>query len=175
MFWDVYNAARTACAPWFARTLDDSANRRLCIPEAFLAVDGILNLYINIVSGMKVYPAVIKKHLDAELPFMASENILMYCVKNKGGDRQALHEAIRRHSVAAAEQVKLYGRDNDLLERVMQDESFGLTREELAELTDPATFTGMAEYQCEKFLRESVDPVLEKYSEYIGFKAEVKV
>ena len=172
---DVQNAALTASAQWFERTLDDSANRRLCIPEAFLAVDGILNLYINIVSGMKVYPAVIKKHLDAELPFMATENILMYCVKNKGGDRQALHEAIRRHSVAAAEQVKLYGRDNDLLERVMQDESFGLTGEELAGLTDPATFTGMAEYQCEKFLCESVDPVLEKYSEYIGFKAEVKV
>jgi len=172
---DLQNASITASAQWLERTLDDSANRRISIPEAFLACDSILNLYINVVRGMKVYPAVIAKHMNDELPFMATENILMYCVKNKGGDRQALHEAIRRHSVAAAEQVKLYGRDNDLLQRVMADDTFALTQEELDTLTDPSTFTGMAEHQCEKFLNENVKPVLEKYKEYIGVKAEINV
>ena len=172
---DLQNASITASAQWLERTLDDSANRRISIPEAFLACDSILTLYINIVRGMKVYPAVIAKHMNDELPFMATENILMYCVKNKNGDRQALHEAIRRHSVAAAEQVKLYGRENDLLERVMADDTFDLTEEELASLTDPSTFTGMVEHQCEKFLAENVKPVLEKYKEYIGVKAEITV
>ena len=172
---DLQNAAVTASAQWFERTLDDSANRRISIPEAFLATDAILNLYINIVRGMKVYPAVIAKHLNEELPFMSTENILMYCVKNKGGDRQALHEAIRRHSVAAAEQVKLYGRDNDLLERIKADPAFSLTDEEMAQLTDPATFTGMAERQCETFLRSTVKPVLKKYDSSLGIKAEINV
>ena len=172
---DLQNAAVTASAQWFERTLDDSANRRISIPEAFLATDAILNLYINIVRGMKVYPAVIAKHLNEELPFMSTENILMYCVKNKGGDRQALHEAIRRHSVAAAEQVKLYGRDNDLLERIKADPAFSLTDEEMAQLTDPATFTGMAERQCETFLRDTVKPVLKKYDSSLGVKAEINV
>ena len=172
---DLQNAAVTASAQWFERTLDDSANRRISIPEAFLATDAILNLYINIVRGMKVYPAVIAKHLNEELPFMSTENILMYCVKNKGGDRQALHEAIRRHSVAAAEQVKLYGRDNDLLERIKADPAFSLTDEEMAQLTDPATFTGMAERQCETFLRGAVKPVLKKYDSSLGVKAEINV
>ncbi len=172
---DLQNAAVTASAQWFERTLDDSANRRISIPEAFLATDAILNLYINIVRGMKVYPAVIAKHLNEELPFMSTENILMYCVKNKGGDRQALHESIRRHSVAAAEQVKLYGRDNDLLERIKADPAFSLTDEEMTQLTDPATFTGMAERQCETFLRDSVKPVLEKYGSSLGVKAEINV
>ena len=172
---DLQNAAVTASAQWFERTLDDSANRRISIPEAFLATDAILNLYINIVRGMKVYPAVIAKHLNEELPFMSTENILMYCVKNKGGDRQALHEAIRRHSVAAAEQVKLYGRDNDLLERIKADPAFSLTDEEMAQLTDPATFTGMAERQCETFLRDTVKPVLKKYDSSLGVRAEINV
>ena len=172
---DLQNAAVTASAQWFERTLDDSANRRISIPEAFLATDAILNLYINIVRGMRVYPAVIAKHLNEELPFMSTENILMYCVKNKGGDRQALHESIRRHSVAAAEQVKLYGRDNDLLERIKADPAFSLTDEEMTQLTDPATFTGMAERQCETFLRDSVKPVLEKYGSSLGVKAEINV
>ena len=172
---DLQNAAVTASAQWFERTLDDSANRRISIPEAFLATDAILNLYINIVRGMKVYPAVIAKHLNEELPFMSTENILMYCVKNKGGDRQALHEAIRRHSVAAAEQVKLYGRDNDLLDRIKADPAFSLTDEEMALLTDPATFTGMAERQCETFLRDTVKPVLKKYDSSLGVKAEINV
>ena len=172
---DLQNAAVTASAQWFERTLDDSANRRISIPEAFLATDAILNLYINIVRGMKVYPAVIAKHLNEELPFMSTENILMYCVKNKGGDRQALHEAIRRHSVAAAEQVKLYGRNNDLLERIKADPAFSLTDEEMAQLTDPATFTGMAERQCETFLRDTVKPVLKKYDSSLGVRAEINV
>ena len=172
---DLQNASITASAQWLERTLDDSANRRISIPEAFLACDAIPTPYINVVRGMKVYPAVIEKHMNEELPFMATENILMYCVKNKGGDRQALHEAIRRHSVAAAEQVKLYGRENDLLQRVMADDTFSLSEEELATLTDPSTFTGMAEHQCEKFLLENVNPVLEKYKEYIGVKAEINV
>ncbi|MDY3955043.1 MAG: adenylosuccinate lyase [Anaerovoracaceae bacterium] len=172
---DLQNAAITASAQWFERTLDDSANRRLSIPEAFLAVDGILNLYINIVRGMRVYPAVTAKHLEEELPFMATENILMYCVKQKGGDRQTLHEIIRRHSVKAAEQVKLFGKRNDLLDRIMADSAFSLTQEELDKLTDPATFTGMAEYQCEKFLKEEVRPLLETYKESIGAEAEIRV
>ena len=128
---DLQNTAITASAQWFERTLDDSANKRLAVPEAFLATDAILNLYINVIRGLKVYPAVIKKHLDAELPFMATENILMYCVKNKDGDRQELHEAIRKHSIMAAEQVKLYGNENDLIERIRKDDTFGLTAMEL--------------------------------------------
>ena len=127
-----------------------------------MATEAILNLYINIVRGMKVYPAVIQKHLDAELPFMATENILMYCVKEKGGDRQALHEAIRQHSVKAAEQVKLYGKENDLLERIQKDESFHLTEDEMKALLKPEKFTGMAEHQCEKYMRETIIPLLEE-------------
>ncbi len=172
---DLQNAAITASAQWFERTLDDSANRRLSIPEAFLATDGVLALYINVISGLRVYPAVMEKHLRAELPFMATENILMYCVKNKGGDRQALHEAIRRHSVKAAEKVKLSGGDNDLLERVMADDTFGLTDAELETLTDPKTFTGMAEAQTETYLREIVRPLLDKYKDEIGCEADIKV
>ena len=172
---DLQNAAVTASAQWLERTLDDSANRRIAIPEAFLATDAVLNLYINIVRGLRVYPAVIQRHLEAELPFMATENILMYCVKHKGKDRQVIHEAIRRHSVAAAEQVKLYGRDNDLLQRIMADDSFGLTAAELQGLTDPAAFTGMARRQCVDFLRDTVRPVLEKNSDLLGVRAEINV
>ena len=172
---DLQNAAVTASAQWFERTLDDSANRRISIPEAFLATDAILNLYINIVRGMQVYPAVIKKNLDAELPFMATENILMYCVKNKGGDRQELHERIRQHSMKAAEQVKLRGLENDLLERIKGDPAFMLSHEELQKLTEPSGFTGMAARQCEQFLAEQIRPVLEKYRDSLGIKAEINV
>ena len=172
---DLQNTAITASAQWFERTLDDSANKRLSVPEAFLATDAILNLYINVIRGLKVYPAVIKKHLDAELPFMATENILMYCVKNKGGDRQELHEAIRKHSVKAAEQVKVYGKDNDLIERVKADESFGLTESEIESLLDPVKFTGMAEYQCEKFVTEMVKPLLESNHQRINVSAQINV
>ena len=172
---DLQNAAITASAQWFERTLDDSANKRISVPEAFLATDAILNLYINVIRGLKVYPAVIKKHLDAELPFMATENILMYCVKNKGGDRQKLHEAIRRNSVKAAEQVKLYGKDNDLIERIKADESFGLTDAEIELLLDPAKFTGMAEYQCEKFITDVVMPVLKSNEQRVSVAAQINV
>ena len=172
---DLQNAAFTASSQWLERTLDDSANRRLSIPEAFLAIDGILTLYINIVTGMRVYPAVMEKHLLEELPFMATENILMYCVKNKGGDRQALHERIRIHSVAAAQEVKLYGHENDLFKRIMSDDSFNLTEEELQELIDPKTFTGMSEHQTEKFAEEYLKPVIEANADLLGIEANVKV
>ena len=172
---DLQNTAVTAASQWLERTLDDSANRRLAIPEAFLAVDAILNLYINVARGMRVYGAVCEKHLRDELPFMASENILMYCVKHKGGDRQTLHEHIRQHSVKAAEQVKLYGRANDLLERIRTDEAFALSEEELEKLLDPSAFTGMAERQCEDFLRCEVDPVLRENASDLGVRAEVRV
>ena len=172
---DLQNAAMTASGQWFERTLDDSANRRLAVPEAFLAVDGVLGLYINVISGLKVYPAVIKKHLDEELPFMSTENILMYCVREKGGDRQILHEAIREHSVAAAQQVKTFGKPNDLLERIKADPAFGLTDEEIEKLTDPASFTGMAGHQTDKYLRETVTPVLNKYSAELGASVKINV
>lgn len=172
---DLQNAAITASSQWLERTLDDSANKRISVPEAFLAADAILNLYINIIRGLKVYPAVIKKHLDAELPFMATENILMYCVKNKGGDRQELHEAIRKHSVKAAEQVKLYGKNNDLIDRIKADDLFGLTEPELESLLSPEKFTGMAEYQCEKFISQTVRPLLKKNKKRINVEAKINV
>ncbi len=157
---DSLNPAMTAATQWFERTLDDSANRRISIAEAFLAVDGILSLYINVISGLQVYPKVIERHLADELPFMATENILMYCVK-KGGDRQKLHEAIRRHSVEAGKAVKLQGARNALLEMILGDPVFGLTEAELSELTDAGKFTGFAAEQTELFLRKCVMPLLE--------------
>ena len=172
---DLQNTAITASTQWFERTLDDSANKRLSVPEAFLATDAILNLYINVIRGLKVYPAVIKKHLDAELPFMATENIMMYCVKNKGGDRQKLHEAIRKHSVKAAEQVKLYGVDNDLIERIKADDMFGLTEDEIDMLLNPVKFTGMAEYQCETYVKEIVKPLLEGNKQRENVTAQIYV
>ncbi len=158
---DLQNAAFTASSQWLERTLDDSANRRIAIPEAFLACDGILNLYENIVTGLRLFPAVMQKHLREELPFLATENILMVCVKEKHGDRQLLHERLRLHAVAAAEQVKVYGRDNDLLQRIADDPAFGLTAEELEELARPSAFTGMAGLQCARYLREVITPILD--------------
>ena len=172
---DLQNAAVTASAQWFERTLDDSANRRISIPEAFLATDGILTLYLNVIRGLTVYPKMAEKHLADELPFLATENILMYCVKEKGGDRQALHEAIRQHSVAAGKEIKLNGGRNDLLERILADPIFGLTRAELNKLVDPHAFTGMAVHQTETFLREQVAPVLNKYTALLGCDASVNV
>ena len=172
---EVQNAALTASSQWLERTLDDSANRRLSIPEAFLCADAILNLVINVARGMRVYPAMCGKHLREELPFMATENVLMFCVRKKGLDRQSLHEAIRRHSVAAAEEVKLRGGENDLLERIAADPAFRLTRSELEKIADPARFTGMAERQCEQYLGAAVRPLLEKYKDEIGAKAEITV
>ncbi len=159
---DSLNPAITASAQWFERTLDDSANRRIAIPEAFLAVDAILALYDNIISGLTLYPRIIAKNLDNEIPFMATENILMYCVTHKGGDRQVLHEAIRRHSVDAAKAVKLDGADNDLLQRIQNDPLFKLTKEEIDEILDVKAFTGRAEKQVEEYVSEVVDPLLEK-------------
>ena len=170
---DAQNPAMTAGAQWLERTLDDSANRRISIPEAFLAVDGILTLYANVVSGLCVYPKVIEKHLIAELPFMASENILMHCVK-KGGDRQALHEAIRRHSVAAGLAVKQEGAENDLLERIAADPIFGLTREEIQDIISEGRFTGMAEEQTEEYLK-TVRAVLEANRELLAAEGAAEV
>ena len=172
---DVQNAAVTASTQWLERTLDDSANRRISIPEAFLCADAVLNLVINVARGMKVYGAVVEKHLRDELPFMATENILMYCVRARGGDRQTLHEAIRKHSVAAAQQVKQFGRENDLMERIAADPLFGLSREELDAIADPAAFTGMAERQCRRYLAETVRPLLEENKNLLGAKAEINV
>ena len=172
---DLTNASFTAASQWFERTLDDSANRRISIPEAFLAVDGILNLYLNIIRGVTVYPRMAEKLLADELPFMATENILMYCVKEKGGDRQTLHEAIRRHSVAAAKEIKQSGRPNALLDRILAEPAFGLPAEELSEAPDPAQFTGMAVSQTETFLRTQWAPVLEQYRPLLGCEATVSV
>ena len=160
---DAQNAAMTASAQWFERTLDDSANKRIAIPEAFLATDAILILYRNIAEGLVVYPNVIRKHLTEELPFMATENILMAAVKN-GGDRQELHERIRRHSMEAGMRVKRDGLDNDLLERIASDPAFGMPREQLDSLMDPASYTGRSEQQVEAFLEEQVAPVLRRFA-----------
>lgn len=165
---DSMNPAITASAQWFERTLDDSANRRIAIPEAFLAVDAILALYNNIIGGLTLYPHIIAKHLSDELPFMATENILMYCVSKKGGDRQVLHEAIRQHSVAASKAVKLEGKENDLLDRILKDATFGLSKEELDSILDVKAFTGRAEKQVEEYISEVVDPLLESNKDRIG-------
>ncbi|HQD72256.1 MAG TPA: adenylosuccinate lyase [Clostridiales bacterium] len=169
------NPAYTAATQWFERTLDDSANKRLSVPEAFLAIDGILSLYINIVKGMRVYTKMAEKHLNEELPFMATENILMYCVKNKGRDRQELHEAIREHSVAAAYNIKEYGGDNDLLQRILSDSRFGLTKEELDNILDVRRFTGRAKEQTEEFIEEYIKPILEKNKEFLGIDIDIRV
>ena len=160
---DLLNPAFTAASQWFERTLDDSANKRISVPEAFLATDAILRLYINVISGGTVYPGVIERHLNEELPFMATENILMECVK-RGGDRQELHEAIREHSVACAKAIKQDGAENDLLDRIAADPRFGLTRREIDSLLDVRAFVGRAPEQTEEFLTEVVRPLLEKYS-----------
>ena len=158
---DAINPAMTAGEQWFERTLDDSANRRISIPEAFLAVDGILTLVINIVKGMTVYPGMINRHLMDELPFIATENILMYSVK-KGGDRQTLHEAIRRHSVAAAKAIKESGADNDLIDRIADDPVFNITKDEILKIIDEGGFTGRAKEQTEEYVA-AVREVLKSY------------
>ncbi len=160
---DALNPAVTAASQWFERTLDDSANKRIAVSEAFLCCDAILSLYLNVASGLVVYPKVIEKHLRAELPFMATENILMDAVK-RGGDRQELHERIRRHSIAAGRVIKEEGGENDLLDRIAGDPVFGVAREELEKHMDPAAFTGCAARQTEDFLREEVAPVLARFS-----------
>lgn len=167
------NPALTAEGQWLERTLDDSANRRIAIPEAFLAVDGILSLYLNVISGLTVYPKVVARRLDAELPFMATENILMHCVK-KGGDRQKLHERLRLHSVAAAKAVKLGGGENDLLRRILEDAAFGLTQGELDALMRAEGFTGRAEQQTAVYLAE-VRGALAENNALLGADVHIKV
>lgn len=172
---DSLNPAITASAQWFERTLDDSANRRIALPEAFLAVDAILALYNNIIGGLTLYPRIIAKNLENEIPFMATENILMYCVAHKGGDRQVLHEAIRRHSVEATKAIKLEGADNDLLDRIANDPVFNLSKEEISGIVDVSAFTGRAEKQVEEYLADVVDPLLERNADAIGKVGEVTV
>jgi adenylosuccinate lyase len=171
---DAINPAIISSTQWFERTLDDSANKRISVPEAFLAVDGILDLYMNVVDGLVVYPKVIRKHLMAELPFMATENIMMDAVK-AGGDRQELHEKIRVLSMEAGKNVKENGLDNNLLELIAADSSFNLTLEELQKTMDPAKYTGRAEQQVEEFLTEVILPILDENKSELGLKADIKV
>ena len=171
---DVLNGAFTTATQWFERTLDDSANKRLSVPEAFLAIDGILNLYANVADGLVVYPKVIEQRLRKELPFMATENIMMDAVK-RGGDRQELHEKIRTHSMAASRVVKEEGGENDLLERIANDPSFGVTLDELEAILDPAKYVGRAPEQTTDFLKEVVEPAIAPYNNIQDEKAEITV
>ncbi|MGN0570468.1 MAG: adenylosuccinate lyase [Candidatus Fimenecus sp.] len=171
---DTVNPAITASTQWFERTLDDSANKRISVAEGFLAVDAILELYINIVSGIVVYPKMIEKRLQSELPFMATENIMMAAVK-KGGDRQELHEKIRCHSMDAGRVVKVEGKENDLLYRIANDASFGLTLEEIQAEMKPENFVGRAPQQVEEMVRDYVTPIIEKYKDDLGISVEIKV
>jgi adenylosuccinate lyase len=163
---DAQNPAMTAATQWFERTLDDSANKRLSIPEGFLCVDAILSLYMNIADGLVVYPNVIKKHLNEELPFMCTENIMMEAVK-RGGDRQELHEAIRTHSMEASANVKMNGDRNDLLDRIAADPVFGMSQDTLDNLLEPSLYVGRAPEQVEEFLEDDIYPVLKKYKKEI--------
>ena len=172
---DVLNGYFTTATQWFERTLDDSANKRLSVPEAFLAVDGILSLYANVADGLVVYPKVIEQRLRKELPFMATENIMMDAVKKRGADRQQLHEKIREYSMAASRVVKVEGGENDLLERIAADEAFGVTLEELEKILKPENYTGRAKEQTEDFLNECIKPVLEKYADVESDKPEINV
>ena len=171
---DALNPAITSAAQWFERTLDDSANKRLSIPEGFLAVDGILDLCLNVVDGLVVYPKVIEKHLMSELPFMATENIMMDAVK-RGGNRQELHERIRELSMEAGRNVKVEGKDNNLLELIAADPTFPMSLKELQETMEPARYTGRSREQVEAFLRDVIRPVLEENRELLGVKAEINV
>ncbi len=171
---DVMNPAITSATQWFERTLDDSANKRLSVPEAFLAVDGILDLYLNVVDGLVVYEKVIEKHIMAELPFMATENIMMDAVK-AGGDRQELHEKIRTLSMEAGRNVKERGLENNLLELIAADPAFRISLEELKASMDPSRYTGRAKEQTEEFIAEVIQPVLDENRELLGMKAEINV
>ena len=171
---DALNPAVTSACQWFERTLDDSANKRLSIPEAFLAVDGILDLCLNVVDGLVVYPKVIEKHLRSELPFMATENIMLDAVK-MGGNRQELHERIRKLSMEAGQRVKVDGGENNLLELIAAEPAFRMTLEELQESMDPARYVGRAREQVEAFLEKVIRPVLQENRELLGLKAEINV
>ena len=171
---DTLNPAFTAGTQWFERTLDDSANKRVAVAEGFLAVDAILNIMLNITDGIVVYPKVIRARLMRELPFMATENIMMKAVK-KGGDRQQLHEKIRQHSVAAGAVIKEQGGENDLVDRIASDPAFMITKEEIEEMLVPENFTGRSAKQVEEFLSEYVQPLLDANSDVLGEKAELTV
>ena len=171
---DALNPAITSATQWFERTLDDSANKRLSIPEGFLAIDGILDLCLNVVDGLVVYPKVIEKHMMAELPFMATENIMMDAVK-AGGDRQELHERIRELSMEAGKTVKVEGKDNNLLELIAADPAFNLSLEDLQKSMDPKKYIGRAKEQTERFVNEVVQPILDSHKELLGVKAEINV
>ena len=171
---DALNPAITSATQWFERTLDDSANKRLSVPEGFLAIDGILDLCLNVVDGLVVYPKVIEKRLRSELPFMATENIMMDAVK-AGGDRQELHERIRELSMEAGRNVKVEGKDNNLLELIAADPAFNMSLEDLQKTMDPAKYTGRAAVQVDNFLNKVVNPVLEANKELLGMTAEINV
>lgn len=171
---DTMNPAITAATQWFERTLDDSANRRISLPEAFLAADSILSLLINVISGGSVYPVMAKRHLDEELPFIATENILMDCAR-RGADRQDMHEAIREYSVAVAKRMKLEGKDNDLLDRLLADKRFMLTKEDLDRILNVRSFIGLAPEQTESFIENEVKPVLEKNKDLLGVDVRITV
>lgn len=168
------STAMTASTQWFERTLDDSANKRLSLPQAFLAVDAILIIWKNVLDGLVVYPKMIEKRIMAELPFMSTEYIIMECVKN-GGDRQELHERIRVHSMEAGKNVKVKGKDNDLIDRIINDKYFNLDKDRLLEILDPKNFIGFAPEQTEEFVNIEVKLILEKYSNRLGMKATLKV
>jgi adenylosuccinate lyase len=171
---NVQNAAMTAAEQWLERTLDDSANRRLSLAEGFLAADGLLVLFLNVARGLVVYPRMIEKHLREELPFMATENIMMEAVA-RGGDRQELHERIRVHSMAAGQRVKQEGLSNDLLERIAGDEAFGLSQQDITGLLSPEAYTGCAAMQTEQFLQGEVREVLSRYQNFHAPGEEVRV
>ena len=171
---DAMNPAITSATQWFERTLDDSANKRLSVPEGFLAIDGILDLCLNVVDGLVVYPKVIEKRLMSELPFMATENIMMDAVK-AGGDRQELHERIRELSMEAGRNVKEKGLDNNLLELIAADSAFNLTLEDLQKTMDPSKYVGRSKEQVESFLKNVVNPMLEENKNILGMKAEINV
>ena len=168
------NAAQTAATQWMERTLDDSANRRLVMAQAFLSIDAILEIYMNVVDGMVVYDKIINKRVMAELPFMSTEVILMECVK-AGGDRQFLHERIRVHSMEAAMQVKKEGKDNDLIERIKGDEAFAAIKDKIDSILDPKNFIGRAKEQTLEFIEEEINPILKKNADILGAQGVVNV
>ena len=171
---DALNPAITSATPWFERTLDDSANKRLSVPEGFLAIDGILDLCLNGVVGLVVYPKVIGKRLLSELPFMATENIMMDAVK-AGGDRQELHERIRELSMEAGRNVKEKGLDNNLLELIAADPAFNLSLEDLQKTMDPSKYVGRAKEQVEAYLNNVINPLLQNNKDVLGMTAEINV
>jgi len=168
------SVAMTASTQWFERTLDDSANKRLAIPQSFLAIDSILTIWVNVMNGLVIYPKMIEKRIMEELPFMATEHIIMEGVKN-GGDRQELHEKIREHSMEAGKQVKVEGKSNDLIDRILKDDYFNIDKKRLLEIMDPKNFIGAAAIQTQEFVSEEVDPIIDANKSLLGMEASLKV